>query len=642
MRNKIISAENAVRLIRDGDAVTTAGFVGAGAPEALLRALETRFLETGAPRDLTIMFAAGQGDGKDRGLNHLGHEGLVAEAIGGHWGLTPKLARLAIEGKMRAYNLPQGVISQLFREIAAGRPGLVTRVGLHTFVDPRLEGGKIDPGNPVDIVQVIEIGGEEYLFYPARRLDVALLRGTTADPAGNVTMEKEALTLDSLSQAMAVKNSGGAVIVQVERTVARDSLNARDVQIPGVLVDAVVVADPADHPQTFSTPFSHAFTGRYRVSADSAPEMRLSERKVIARRAAFELPVNGVINLGIGMPEGVAAVAGEEKLLEHLTLTTEPGVIGGQPASGLDFGAGVNTDAVIAQNLQFDYYDGGGLDLAILGMAELDRSGSVNVSRFGPRLAGSGGFINISQNARALVFTGTFTSVGLDAAVEAGRLAIRTEGKVRKCVDRIGQITFAGDRAAALGQPVLYVTERCVFLLTPDGLELTEVAPGIDIERDILAHMAFTPVIRNPVSMDPRIFRDEPMGLQVDLLYLDIDDRIAMDPEGRHLFINFEKLRLRRESDIARIRARIEQVCQAQPDKVDVIVNYDDTRIDPEIEDAFAEMVRTLEDRYYRTVTRYSSSAFMRMKLGDVLRRGAAPHIFENAEEAKGFLKGRA
>jgi propionate CoA-transferase len=409
-----------------------------------------------------------------------------------------------------------------------------------------------------------------------------------------------------------------------------------------VLVDAVVVADPTDHPQTFSTPFSHAFTGRYRVAADSAPEMRLSERKVIARRAAFELPVNGVINLGIGMPEGVAAVAGEEKLLEHLTLTTEPGVIGGQPASGLDFGAGVNTDAVIAQNLQFDYYDGGGLDLAILGMAEVDRTGSVNVSRFGPRLAGSGGFINISQNARALVFTGTFTSVGLDAAVEAGRLEIRTEGKVRKCVDRIGQITFAGDRAAALGQPVLYVTERCVFLLTPDGLELTEVAPGIDIERDILAQMSFAPLIRNPVLMDPRIFRDEPMGLQVDLLYLDIDDRIAMDPEGRHLFINFEKLRLRRESDIARIRARIEQVCQAQPDKVDVIVNYDDTRIDPEIEDAFAEMVRTLEDRYYRTVTRYSSSAFMRMKLGDVLRRGAAPHVFENAEEAKRFLKGRA
>lgn len=638
MHDKIITAEDAARLIRDGDTVTTSGFVGIGVPEALLKALEAQFLETGAPRDLTLIFAAAQGDGKERGLNRLAHEGLVAEAVGGHWGLVPKLGRLALDGKIRAYNLPQGVISQLFRDSAGGRPGLLTRVGLHTFVDPRLQGGKINAQTTKDIVEVTRIGDEEFLYYHTRKIDVALLRGTSADPSGNVTMENEALVLDGLSQAMAVKNSGGVVIVQVERTVARGALSPRDVQIPGALVDAVVLSEPADHHQTFATPFSHGFSGRFRVTKDAAPEMSLTARKIIARRAAFELPVNGVVNLGIGMPEGVAAVAAEEKLLDHLTLTTEPGVIGGQPASGLDFGAAVNTDAIIPQSLQFDFYDGGGLDLAILGMAEVDGAGSVNVSRFGPRLAGSGGFINISQNARALVLTGTFTSGALDVAVAGGQLAISNEGKVRKFMNAVEQVTFSGPHAAKQAQPVLYVTERCVFRLTRDGVELTEVAPGIDIDRDILSLMDFVPRIVNPIAMDPRIFRDEPMGLHVDLLHLDIEDRIAMDPEGRHLFINFEKLRVRNQGDIARLRSRIEAVCRAQPGRVDVIVNYDDTRIDPEIEDAYAAMVRDLEDNYYRTVTRYSNSAFMRMKLGEVLKRDIATHIFETAEEAKKFL----
>jgi propionate CoA-transferase len=638
MQNKIISAEDAIRLIRSGDTITTAGFVGTGVPEALLKALKAQFLKTGTPRDLKLVFAAGQGDGGERGLNHLGYEGLIAEAIGGHWGLIPKLARLAIEGKLLAYNFPQGVISQNFREIAAGRPGLVTRVGLHTFVDPRVEGGKIGPGPQADIVELTTLSGEEYLFYPARRIDVALLRGSTADTVGNITMENEALTLDSLAQAMAVKNSGGAVIVQVERSVARGALNPRHVQIPGALVDAVVVADPADHPQTFGTQLSHAFTGAFRVEADTVTTMALDCRKVIARRAACELPVNGIVNLGIGMPEGVAAVAAEERLLDHITLTTEPGVIGGQPASGRDFGAAINTDAVIPQNMQFDFYDGGGLDLAILGMAELDRSGSVNVSRFGSRLAGSGGFINISQNASALVFTGTFTSVGLDTKIDAGKLVIRAEGKTRKCVDRIGQVTFLGTQAAEQGKPVLYVTERCVFSLTPKGLELIEVAPGIDIERDILAQMDFTPIINDPAQMDLRIFVDEPMGLDVDLLYLDIDHRIAIDADRGHLFVNFEKLRVRTSGDIALIRKRIETVCAPLPGRVDVVVNYDDTRIDPDIEREFASMVSEMESRFYGTVSRFSGSAFMRMKLADILQRDVAPHIFESAEEARNFL----
>lgn len=347
MGNKILATEDAIRLIRDGDRITTSGSVGIGVPEALLEALEARLLDTGSPKALKLVFAAAQGDGRDRGLNRLGQDGLLDEVIGGHWALVPKIGRLAVDGRIRAYNLPQGVISQQFREIAGGRPGLITRVGLHTFVDPRIDGGKINRATETDIVELIEIGGEEFLFYPARPIDVALLRGTTADPLGNVTLENKALTLDNPGQAMAVKTPGGAVIVQVERSVAPGALDPRAVQIPGALVDAIVLAEPVDHLQTFGTAFSHAFTGAFRLEADSMPATEFSTRKIIARRAAFELPVSGVVNLGIGMPEGVAAVAGEEKLLDHLTLTTEPGVIGGMPASGLDFGAAVNTDAVI-------------------------------------------------------------------------------------------------------------------------------------------------------------------------------------------------------------------------------------------------------------------------------------------------------
>ena len=642
MPNKIISAEAAARLVSDGDTITTSGFVGIGVPEALLKALEARFLDSGAPRDLTLFFAAGQGDGKERGLNRLGHKGLIKRVIGGHWGLIPKVAALAIADDIEGWNLPQGVISHLFRDIAAGKPGTLTHVGLETFVDPRLQGGRVNENSTEEVVRLMDVGGEEVLFYPARPIQVALLRGSTADPAGNVAMEREALTIDNLSQAMAVKNSGGVVIVQVERTVARGALNPRDVEIPGALVDAVVVAPPEDHMQTYATPYNHAFAGEFRVDSDGAGDMPLTARKIIARRAAFELPVGGIVNLGIGMPEGVAAVASEEKLLSHLTLTAEPGVIGGQPASGLDFGAAINTDAIVAQNQQFDLYDGGGLDLAILGMAEVGADGAVNVSRFGPRLAGAGGFINISQNAQAVVFAGTFTSVGLDVGVVDGTLEIRNEGKVAKFLEQVEQVTFSGPRAARLGKPVLYVTERCVFALTPEGVELIEVAPGMDIDRDILGHMAFRPILRDPVEMDARIFKPEPMELRVDLLHLDLADRIALDSAARVLFINFGKLRLRSLREVEMIRRRVEEVCGPLGHRVDVIANYDGARIDPEVEDAYGAMVNALEDRFYGQVTRYSSSAFMRMKLGDVFERGRGAHIFESAQEARNFLGTRS
>ena len=641
MRNKIVSAAEAATLVQDGDTLATSGFVGIGVPDDLLAALQARHAEEGMPRGLTLLFAAGQGDGKERGLNRLSADGLLKRVVGGHWGLIPKVGRLALENRIEGYNLPQGVISQMYRDIAAGKPGTLSKVGLRTFVDPRLEGGRINAATTEDLVRLIALDGEEYLFYRALRINVAFLRATTADPDGNLTMEREALTLDNLAMAMAARNSGGIVVAQVERIAASGSLNPRHVVVPGVLVDCVVVADPQRHWQTYATHHSPAFSGEIRVPLEGVAPLPLDERKIIARRAAMELPVNGVVNLGIGMPEGVAAVANEERILDLITLTAEPGVIGGMPASGLDFGAAVNTHAVIHQNQQFDFYDGGGLDLACLGMAEAGAAGDVNVSRFGARLAGAGGFINISQNARRVVFMGTFTAGGLRIGVEEGRLHILEEGRARKFHRSVHQVTFSGPFAAERGREVLYVTERCVLRLTAEGLELAEVAPGADIERDILAHMGFRPLIRAPRTMDARIFRPERMDLRASLLDLHLTDRIAYDAERNLLFLNFERMHVRSMADIAKIRAAVEERCAAIGQRVGVVVNYDGFRLDDDVAAAYAAMVAELSEAHYTKVSRYTTSAFLRHKLARTLTRAVAPHIFETQAEARAFHQPR-
>lgn len=640
-KGKVATAEEAIRIIRDNDTIATGGFVGTGFPEEIAVEIEKYFLEHGRPRNLTLVYAAGQGDGKTRGLNHLGHEGLVRRVIGGHWGLVPQLQKLAFANKIEAYNLPQGVISHLYRAIAGHKPRLITHVGLGTFVDPRLTGGKINPVTTEDIVELVMFDGREYLAYKTLPINVAILRGTTADTDGNVTMEKEGLTLDSLAMATASRNSGGFVIVQVERIADRGTLSARQIKIPGIMVDCVVVSKPENHWQTFGDQYNPARSGEIKMPLKSIPPMEMSDRKIIARRAAFELKPNSVVNLGIGMPEGVSIVANEEQVLNYLTLTTEPGVIGGLPEGGLNFGSGINTEVLVDQNAQFDFYDGGGLDVAFLGLAQADRQGNLNVSKFGTRLAGAGGFINISQNAKKVVFVGTFTAGDLEVDVKDGRLVIIREGKNRKFVEHVEHVTFSGAYAVKNSRPTLYITERCVFSLTEAGMELIEIAPGMDLEKDILAHMEFKPIIKEPLKlMDARIFQTRPMGIAAGFFKLPLEQRFTYDPADNVFYVNFEGHAIKTSQDIQDVKNAVDKILVPLGRKVDAIVNYDNFEIDPEFVGEYTDTVKNIVETYYTSVTRYTASTFLRMQLGEALKeRNVASNIYESREEAHQALK---
>lgn len=520
---KVLSAAEAAMLIDSGDIVSVNGFGSVSHPDVMDNAIEERFLATGEPRDLTMVFASGQGQNiRFEYIDHLGHEGLIKKVISGHWALMPEIRDMAARNEIEAYNLPQGVICHLYRACAGKKPGVITKIGLHTFIDPRGGGGRLNEVSKESWVELMVLNGEEYLFYKTPQINVAIVRGTTADPNGNITSEKECLIVDALHIAQAAKANNGKVIVQVERLTTIPA-NPHEVVIPGVLVDAVVLAP--DQKQTILETYNPAYSGEIRIPEkqiqNKMDEIKELDRKagiarergfahmIIGRRAAMELSPGDVINLGVGMPEMVSLAAQKMGIIKDLIFTVEPGVIGGVPAVGASFGASFNPDIIYSQASQFDFYDGGGLDICFMGAMEIDQQGNVNVSRQNERIVGVGGFVNITQSAKRVVYMMPFRGSGLEVEFVNGKLVIANEGRMQKLNQKVQQISFSGKYAASLNQPVLYVTERCVFSLTTEGLKLIEVAPGIDVQKDILDKLPFEPVIAEPLkTMDLGCFAD--------------------------------------------------------------------------------------------------------------------------------------
>lgn len=518
--SKVVTAEYAASLVKDNMTLLVGGFVGSAVPEELLIALKNQYEEKNTPKDLTLFHCAAVGDGGERGANHLGREGLIETLICGHIGLEPRLNELVVGEKIAAFMIPQGVTAHMLRAMAGGKPGALTHVGLKTYADPRLEGCKVNQkaiDSGIEVVSLVDIEDENYLLYKSFPLDVAFIKGTYGDSKGNISLEKEAAFVDQIEMAMATKNTGGIVIAQVEELVKDNSRKAQDVKVPGFLVDYVVVGKPENNLQVWTHEENRPeLSGEVKIPMSDLEPMALTERKVCARRGAMELEKNKLINLGIGVPQGVATVASEEGFLDDITLSVEVGVIGGMPLDGVAMGASINPEAIINQSNMFDCYDGGGIGVTFLGAAEIDKNGNVNVSKFGPRVVGPGGFINISQNAKKVCFTGTMTAGGLKVSVGEGKLNIDNEGSVKKFKEEVEQVTFSGEYAIETGQEVLYITERAVFKLTKDGIMLMEVAPGVDIQKDVLDQMEFEPLMADEVKvMDERIFKEAKMGLEI-------------------------------------------------------------------------------------------------------------------------------
>jgi propionate CoA-transferase len=510
---KVATAPEAIRTIPDGATVIFGGSgAGHAVPQALIDALAEVFAAEGHPRDLTTVRVVGIGDFADRGFSQLALPGLMKRTIGSNIGNEPRLGALVEAGELEAYSFPQGVLSLLTREIAGGRPGLVTHVGLGTYVDPRQTGGKQNERTTEDLVEVVTLRGQEWLFFHAFPIDVAVIRASTADADGNLTLEEEAVRGEMLAMAMAARNSGGTVIAQVKQLAPAGSLPQRAVEVPGALVDLVVV-DP-QQTQTYATNASPYYAGRLRRPATGHPPAPLDVRKVIARRSLLEFRPGDICNLGFGISQGIGAIAFEEGIADQFTLTVEQGIFGGVPVAGNEGGAGFNFQAMLEQPSMFDFYDGGGLDITSLSFAEVDRHGNVNVHAFPGRVRGPGGFPNISARTGRINFVGTLTARGLELGFDNSRLQIAAEGQMPKFVDAVQEISFSGEQALARGQQVRFVTERAVFALRPEGVTLIEIADGLDAERDVIAHMGFTPQIADDLQkIDARVYGAGPMGL---------------------------------------------------------------------------------------------------------------------------------
>lgn len=513
-----LSGQEAAEQIQDGQTILTVGLTLMGASESILRPLEKRFLETGHPKDLTLFHAAGQSD-RQRGIQHLAHEGMVKRIIGAHWGLAPKWMELISHNRVEAYCIPQGQVTHLLRSMSSGQKGLLSKVGLGTFIDPRIEGGKMNDRTRKlpDLIEVVQFQNEEYLYYHQVPIDVCLIRGTTADENGNITFEDEALKLEVLPAVLATKRFGGKVIVQVKRVAKRGTLHPKQVVVPGAFVDVVVVSDhpEEDHRQTSSFYYDPAYSGDIRVPIDQTDQKSLTVRKMIGRRAAMELHPHAIINLGTGIPnDEIGSVLVEEGVSDQVLLTVESGVYGGVPLGGIDFGIAKNMEALIEHTTQFDFYIGTGVDFTFMGVGQVDAQGNINATKFGDRSTGAGGFIDITQFAKNVVFCTTFTVRGLEVKLNNGHVQISNEGAIKKFVNQVEQISFNGRRAIEQGQKVLVVTERAVFQLTKDGWELIELAPGIDLEKDVLGQMDFQPIIREVKEMKAELFYPQPYGLK--------------------------------------------------------------------------------------------------------------------------------